>query len=564
MGNIYKALEHGSLLSQGFTLLNSYSLQGAWEYMQKRQQEATSSVRQLFDSRQCQDLMVMLRTSANRGANHSPKLDKLATVVQQHFESHAATEAASAFGGGGGSGGGSATRAIVFTTFRESVRDIVARLEQAGPLIKATEFVGQGTTKAGKGKAGDGEADGGGGGKVRGMAQKEQAAVLEKFRGGELNVIVATSVGEEGLDIAEVDLIVCFDAMASPTRMIQRMGRTGRGRNGRVVILACAGKELADYHKNKDKTHSLHRNLRDASTHFTLHPEMSSRMVPNNTTPQCELRHIVATPPRAPPPPPSGRGGKAQSSKAAGASTSAADADPPLTNAQLLTLARHEMLPEQVRYDRWTPSLTSYLHYQDTLTNVCDVPHSSRTHAFVRAMKRLGGEEPQGGDSLDALALTPAVTPTPPTTGKKKGRSTLPQLFDRGRNQNRQKKATAATASPSALLSPRAAPPPPQPCGSPICLSGDDDDEEVMVVDLTDDSSQPAAFEFPLVTQDVTGCLVMTPDKPMKSEAAGAGGDDPCDFMCSSQSFAHRRLFPQTASTVTWQASGKVGRPLVR
>lgn len=48
-----------------------------------------------------------------------------------------------------------------------------------------------------------------------------QAAVLEQFRSGQINTIVATSVGEEGLDIAQVDLIVCFDAMASPTRMIQ-------------------------------------------------------------------------------------------------------------------------------------------------------------------------------------------------------------------------------------------------------------------------------------------------------------------------------------------------------
>lgn len=135
-----------------------------------------------------QALMVMLRSCAHKGANHSPKLDKLAAVVLEHFQCHA---------------GATATRAIVFTTFRESVRDIVARLDKVGPLIKATEFVGQGSSKAGKGKPGGGT-EGGGGGSVRGQTQKEQAAVLEKFRAGVLNVIVATSVGEEGLDIAEV------------------------------------------------------------------------------------------------------------------------------------------------------------------------------------------------------------------------------------------------------------------------------------------------------------------------------------------------------------------------
>ncbi|GFP81410.1 fanconi anemia group m protein homolog [Phtheirospermum japonicum] len=53
------------------------------------------------------------------------------------------------------------------------------------------------------------------------------------FTGG-YNVIVATSIGEEGLDIMEVDLVICFDANVSPLRMIQRMGRTGRKHEGRV------------------------------------------------------------------------------------------------------------------------------------------------------------------------------------------------------------------------------------------------------------------------------------------------------------------------------------------
>lgn len=59
----------------------------------------------------------------------------------------------------------------------------------------------------------------------------------QKFRTGEYNVIVATSIGEEGLDIMEVDLVICFDANISPLRMIQRMGRTGRKHDGRVDIL---------------------------------------------------------------------------------------------------------------------------------------------------------------------------------------------------------------------------------------------------------------------------------------------------------------------------------------
>ena len=55
------------------------------------------------------------------------------------------------------------------------------------------------------------------------------------------NVLVATCVAEEGLDIGLVDLVVSFEATASPIRMVQRMGRTGRKRVGRVVMLVSKG-----------------------------------------------------------------------------------------------------------------------------------------------------------------------------------------------------------------------------------------------------------------------------------------------------------------------------------
>lgn len=69
--------------------------------------------------------------------------------------------------------------------------------------------------------------------------------ILERFRQGGFNTVVSTSVGEEGLDIGDVDLIVCYDASNSPIRLVQRMGRTGRKRNGRIVILVGEGKEEA-------------------------------------------------------------------------------------------------------------------------------------------------------------------------------------------------------------------------------------------------------------------------------------------------------------------------------
>ena len=90
------------------------------------------------------------------------------------------------------------------------------------------KFVGQGGTKDKKSK----------------MTQKEQKAVLQAFRDLKVNTLVATCIGEEGLDIPEVDLVVCLDVSSSPTRGVQRTGRMGRHRAGSVVhILAKGGEE---------------------------------------------------------------------------------------------------------------------------------------------------------------------------------------------------------------------------------------------------------------------------------------------------------------------------------
>lgn len=67
--------------------------------------------------------------------------------------------------------------------------------------------------------------------------------VVHKFRNGGFNTLVSTCVGEEGLDIGEVDLIVCFDAQKNPIRLVQRMGRTGRKRQGRIVVILAVGRE---------------------------------------------------------------------------------------------------------------------------------------------------------------------------------------------------------------------------------------------------------------------------------------------------------------------------------
>lgn len=47
-----------------------------------------------------------------------------------------------------------------------------------------------------------------------------------------------------------MDLIICYDSQSSSTRMVQRMGRTGRKRDGRVVQFTSEGAERNRYKRN--------------------------------------------------------------------------------------------------------------------------------------------------------------------------------------------------------------------------------------------------------------------------------------------------------------------------
>lgn len=69
---------------------------------------------------------------------------------------------------------------------------------------------------------------------------------MQHFRAGICNVLVSTCIAEEGIDVGEVDLIICFDTSTkNPRRLVQRIGRTGRKKTGKVVLLATEGREQA-------------------------------------------------------------------------------------------------------------------------------------------------------------------------------------------------------------------------------------------------------------------------------------------------------------------------------
>ncbi|XP_052437420.1 Fanconi anemia group M protein isoform X1 [Carassius gibelio] len=197
-----------------------------------------------------------------------PKLQKLDEVVLQHFETWTTSSDSKP-------SAEVSTRVMIFSSFRESVQEIAEMLSRHQPLLRVMTFMGQ--ASAGKG--------------VRGFTQKEQLEVVRRFREGGFNTLVSTCVGEEGLDIGEVDLIVCFDAQKSPIRLVQRMGRTGRRRQGRIVVILAEGREERTYNQSQSNRRSINKSIMGNKHSFQMFAH-SPRMLPAGVTPTLHKMHI--------------------------------------------------------------------------------------------------------------------------------------------------------------------------------------------------------------------------------------------------------------------------------
>ena len=126
---------------------------------------------------------------------------------------------------------------IIFNQYRDSAVKIAEEINKL-ENINAKIFFGQAKKKD------------------TGLSQKEQKIVLDDFRAGKFNVLVATSVAEEGLDIPKVDEVIFYEPIPSAIRHIQRRGRTGRLEKGKVTVLVTeetrdVGYRWSAYHKEK-------------------------------------------------------------------------------------------------------------------------------------------------------------------------------------------------------------------------------------------------------------------------------------------------------------------------
>ena len=208
-------IEHavGLLECQGVKVCNDY-LQ---ELQSSSGKSKVKAVKNLVRDENFKSALYSSEQLVEEGIVH-PKLPRLIEMVQKEISLD------------------SNRKILVFSQFRDTAAQIVQALEKQ--KVNAQIFVGQ-TKKKGIG-----------------MTQKIQKQVLDRFRNGEFNVLVATSVAEEGLDIPRVNKVIFYEPTPSAIASIQRRGRTGRSEKGEVTVLVTKGTrdeayKWAAFHKEK-------------------------------------------------------------------------------------------------------------------------------------------------------------------------------------------------------------------------------------------------------------------------------------------------------------------------
>ncbi|MEK6829458.1 MAG: DEAD/DEAH box helicase [Nanoarchaeota archaeon] len=158
-----------------------------------------------------------------------PKVQELISIIKKEFKNN------------------ESAKIIVFTQFRDTASIISKRLNEI-KNVRSKIFVGQAKrTNAGQ---------------ITGLNQKEQREIINQFSSGELNVLCATSIGEEGLDIPEVNVVVFYEPIPSAIRAIQRAGRTARLIKGKLIVLITRKtRDEAYFYVSKAREKKMHESI---------------------------------------------------------------------------------------------------------------------------------------------------------------------------------------------------------------------------------------------------------------------------------------------------------------
>lgn len=194
-------------------LAETQNLNTLWEYFLKLQTDAETgkvkAVQNLVRDINFRSALIKTQNTMDKNIDN-PKLAELKKLVIKEFMQN------------------KEIKIMIFSQYRDSGQKITETLLEAG--ISAKLFVGQQKKKE------------------TGLSQKDQKHMLDEFREGKFTCLVSSSVGEEGLDIPQVDIVIFFEPIPSAIRKIQRTGRTGRLEKGKVFIFLSKGTRDEIYH----------------------------------------------------------------------------------------------------------------------------------------------------------------------------------------------------------------------------------------------------------------------------------------------------------------------------
>lgn len=230
-------------LKHAVELAETQGVSALRQYLERLAQEARSrggskASRRLMEDPRIQHVLSLLE---DMDLEH-PKLSRALEIIENQLEE--APE----------------SRIIVFTNYRDTATALLRFLQSnASDAVRPVRFVGQASRE-----------------NDEGLSQKKQSEILEKFRAGEYNVLIATSVGEEGIDIPSTDMVLFYEPVPSEIRSIQRKGRTGRARAGRVVVLIAKGtRDEAYYWISDRKEKTMRRQLQGMAEPLPVDPAAS-------------------------------------------------------------------------------------------------------------------------------------------------------------------------------------------------------------------------------------------------------------------------------------------------
>lgn len=196
------------------------------KYVARLRKKKTKAAKSLIQDPNFGKAIYIAREAEKHGLEH-PKLKKVTDIIKKELGQNGQTKLQS--DRYVKDADQKSSKIMVFTQYRDSLEMIHQKLEKEG--IKSAKFFGQASR--------DGE---------KGLTQKEQKEIIKAFKIGEYDVLLSTSVAEEGIDIPAVDLVILYEPVPSEVRMIQRRGRTGRKRSGRVKVLITNGTRDEGYY----------------------------------------------------------------------------------------------------------------------------------------------------------------------------------------------------------------------------------------------------------------------------------------------------------------------------